>query len=332
MKAIAVVNSTLQDIELPVPAPLPHDLIVRVEAISVNPVDTKVRKGTPADAPARVLGWDVAGTVTAVGSAVSLFRVGDAVYYAGSVVRDGANSEFHAVDERIVGRKPRTLSMEQAAALPLTSITAWEALFDRLGIDRDGADAGKRILMIGGAGGVGSIAIQLAARLARLNVIATASRPESAEWCRALGAAHIVDHTGDIPAQLRAQGIADVDYIFCMNSTDAHLAAMAEAIAPQGKICTIVENKAPLAVDPLFKKSATLVFELMFTRSMFGTADMIKQHELLNEVAALIDDGSLRTTVGEAAGRINAANLTRVHALLEGGRTIGKLVLSGFDA
>lgn len=330
MKAIAVINNRLQDVDLPQPQPAEHDLIVKVEAISVNPVDTKVRKGQAADAEPRVLGWDVAGTVTAVGSAVSRFKVGDQVYYAGSLVRPGANSEYHAVDERIVGSKPASLSMEQAAALPLTSITAWEALFDRLGIDRNGADAGKRILLIGGAGGVGSIAIQLAAKLAKLDVIATASRPESAEWCRALGAAHIVDHTGDIPAQLRAQGLADVDYILCMNNTDGHFAAMAEAIAPQGKICTIVENKAPLAVDPLFRKSATLVFELMFTRSMFGTADMVKQHELLNEVAALIDAGTLRTTVGDVAGAINAANLTRVHGLLEGGRTIGKIVLSGF--
>lgn len=330
MKAIAVVNSTLQDIDLPVPQPLPHDLVVKVEAISVNPVDTKVRKGQAPEAEPRVLGWDVAGTVTAVGGAVSRFKVGDAVWYAGSLVRPGANSEYHAVDERIVGRKPASLSMEQAAALPLTSITAWEALFDRLGIDRAGADAGKRILLIGGAGGVGSIAIQLAATLAKLDVIATASRPESAEWCRTLGASRIVDHNGDIPAQLREQGIADVDYILCMNSTDAHFAAMCEAIAPQGKICTIVENKAPLPVDPLFRKSATLVFELMFTRSMFGTPDMARQHELLNEVAALIDDGTLRTTVGEVSGGINAANLARVHGLLESGRTIGKIVLSGF--
>jgi len=331
MKAIAIFNGSLQDIDLPLPEVLPHDLIVRVEAISVNPVDTKVRKGTAPDAPARVLGWDVAGTVTAVGSAVTRFAVGDAVYYAGSLVRPGANSEFHAVDERIVGNKPATLSMEQAAALPLTSITAWEALFDRLGIDRHGAHAGKRILLIGGAGGVGSIAIQLAAKLAKLEVIATASRPQSSQWCRALGAAHVIDHHGDMAAQLRSLNIAEVDYILCMNSTDAHFAAMAEAIAPQGKICTIVENQAPLAVDPLFRKSATLVFELMFTRSMFGTPDMDQQHALLNEVAALIDAGILRSTLGAAAGSINAANLTRVHAALESGSTIGKVVLAGFD-
>ncbi|MFP5393150.1 MAG: zinc-binding alcohol dehydrogenase family protein, partial [Gammaproteobacteria bacterium] len=307
MKAISAVNGTLQDVELPRPEPRPHDLIVKVEAISVNPVDTKVRKGT--DASGRVLGWDVAGTVEAVGSAVSLFKPGDAVWYAGSLVRPGANSEYHAVDERIVGRKPASLGVEQAAALPLTAITAWEALFERLGIDRNGAHANKRILIIGGAGGVGSIAIQMASKLARLEVIATASRQESADWCRDLGATHIIDHTGDLHAQLKALDIPAVDYILCLNSTDQHFAAMVEAVAPQGKICSIVEAKQPLAVDTLFRKSATLVFELMFTRSMFGTADMVEQHKLLTEVARLIDEGVLRTTVNEVSGGINAANL-----------------------
>jgi zinc-binding alcohol dehydrogenase family protein len=323
MKAITVVNDTLQDSDLPVPQAGPRDLIVKVEAISVNPVDHKMRGAGP-----QVLGWDVAGVVTAVGAEASLFKVGDQVFYAGSITRPGANSEFHAVDERIVGRKPTTLGFEQAAALPLTSITAWEALFERLAINQ--ADHGKSLLIIGGAGGVGSMAIQLAKKLARLTVVATASRPESAAWCRDLGADHIVDHNGDIPAQLAALSLPAVDFILCLNETDKHFPAMAAAIAPQGKICSIVRNEAPLATEELFAKSATLVYELMFTRSMFGTRDMIEQHHLLNKVAGMIDEGVLVTTVGQSYGLINAANISRAHATLEGRRAIGKIVLSGF--
>ncbi|RSZ58232.1 zinc-binding alcohol dehydrogenase family protein [Massilia atriviolacea] len=330
MKAIAVINGALHDVNLPVPQPQGRDLVVRVEAISVNPVDFKQRKAAAHDGEPQLLGWDVAGTVSAVGPQASLFKVGDAVYYAGSVVRPGANSEFHAVDERIVGRKPASLSAEQAAALPLTSITAWEALFERLGVSRSGADEGKSVLMIGGAGGVGSIAIQLAKKLAKLNVIATASRRASSQWCRALGADHVIDHHGDMPAQLAALGLAQVDFILCLNDIDPHFAAMATAIAPQGKICAIVRNERPLPMDLLFAKSVTMVFEMMFTRSMFGTADMIEQHTLLGEVAALVDAGVLTTTLGENGGRIDAANLARAHAALEAGRTIGKIVLSGF--
>ncbi|MDM5181260.1 zinc-binding alcohol dehydrogenase family protein [Massilia sp. DJPM01] len=330
MKAIAVINGNLHDVELPVPQPQGRDLVVKVEAISVNPVDFKQRKAAAHDGEPRLVGWDVAGTVSAVGPQATLFKVGDAVYYAGSVVRPGANSEFHAVDERIVGRKPASLSVEHAAALPLTSITAWEALFERLGVSRSGADQGKSVLIIGGAGGVGSIAIQLAKKLAKLKVIATASRRASEQWCRALGADHVIDHLGDMPAQLAALGLAEVDYILCLNDIDAHFAAMAAAIAPQGKICAIVRNERPLPMDLVFAKSVTVAFEMMFTRSMFGTADMIEQHKLLNEVAALVDAGVLTTTVGENGGRIDAANLTRAHAALEAGRTIGKIVLAGF--
>ena len=330
MKAIGVINGTLQDIELAQPQPRAHDLVVKVEAISVNPIDYKMR-GAPADGTEpRVLGWDVAGVVSAVGDQVSLFKVGDQVVYAGSLVRPGANSQLHVVDERIVGRKPASLDFAQAAALPLTSITAWEALFERLGVSRQGANRGQSILIIGGAGGVGSIAIQLAKKLAQLTVVATASRPESAAWCRDLGADHVIDHQGDMVAQLAALGLPAVDFILCFNETDKHFAAMAAAIAPQGKICSIVKNEAPLALDELFSKSATMVYELMFTRSMFGTADMIEQHHLLNEVAQLIDDGVLVTTVNQSYGTINAANLARAHATLEGRRAIGKIVLAGF--
>ncbi|MES2297570.1 MAG: zinc-binding alcohol dehydrogenase family protein [Pseudomonadota bacterium] len=338
MKAIALTEylpisnpASLQDVELAPPVALGHDLLVKVEAISVNPVDTKVRSQPgPAESAPRVLGWDVAGVVSAVGPDVTLFKVGDPVYYAGSITRAGANSQLHLVDERIAGHMPSSLDFAQAAALPLTSITAWEALFERLAISSEGKDAGKSVLIIGGAGGVGSIAIQLAKQLGRLTVVATASRPESAQWCRQLGADHIIDHTGDLPAQLKALGVAAVDFILCLNETDRHFDAMAEAIAPQGKICSIVGNTAPLPLEKLFGKSATFVWELMFTRSMFGTADMIEQHHLLDRVAAMVDRGAIRTTVGENFGRINAANLRRAHEALEARHTIGKIVLSGF--
>jgi zinc-binding alcohol dehydrogenase family protein len=313
MKAIAVINGTLNDIELPVPQPAARDLVVKIEAISVNPVDYKIRAGHPANGEPRVLGWDAAGTVTAVGAGVTLFQPGDEVYYAGSIVRAGANSEYHVVDERIAARKPATLDFAQAAALPLTSITAWEALFDRLGVSRGGADDGKSVLIIGGAGGVGSIAIQLAKKLAKLTVIATASRPESAAWCTRLGADHVVDHNGDMAAQLRALGLPAVDFVLCLNDIDKHFPAMVEVVAPQGKLCSIVRNEAPLALDGVFGKSATLVFELMFTRSTYETADMLEQHKLLTEVAALVDEKVLETTVGESFGRIDAANVARAH-------------------
>lgn len=338
MKAIALTRylpidhpESLVDVELPTPTPAGRDILVKVEAISVNPVDTKVRapKDTVEKSP-RVLGWDAAGTVAAVGPDVTLFKVGDPVYYAGSITRPGANSEFHLVDERIVGHMPTSLDFTHAAALPLTTITAWEALFDRLGIAPDGSDEGKTVLIVGGAGGVGSIAIQLATRVARLNVIATASRPASADWCRSLGAKAVIDHYGDMPAQLQAMGIANVDYVLCLNDTDRHFPAMATAIAPQGKICSIVENAGVLDIGLLKSKSATYVWEFMFTRAMYQTPDMIAQHQLLTEVARLIDAGTLRTTVGEVIGPINAVNLRRAHAQLEGGRTIGKLVLVGF--
>ncbi|VVE27634.1 zinc-binding alcohol dehydrogenase family protein [Pandoraea soli] len=322
---------SLEDIELPTPTPAARDLLVKVEAISVNPVDTKVR--APKDkveAAPRVLGWDAAGTVAAVGPDVTLFKVGDPVYYAGSITRPGANSEFHLVDERIVGHMPTSLDFAGAAALPLTTITAWEALFDRLGIAPDGGDEGKSILIVGGAGGVGSIAIQLARRLAQLHIVATASRPASADWCRQLGAQHVIDHTQDIPAQLQSIGMPQVDFVLCLNDTDAHFPAMAQVVAPQGKICSIVENAGPLDIGLLKNKSATFVWEFMFTRAMFATPDMIAQHKLLTEVARRVDAGTLRTTVGEVLGPINAVNLRRAHAQLEGGRTIGKLVLAGF--
>ena len=321
----------LLDVELPQPQASGRDLLVKVEAISVNPVDYKVRspKDTVEKTP-RVLGWDAAGTVVAVGPEVTLFKVGDPVFYAGSITRPGANSEYHLVDERIVGRKPASLDFAHAAALPLTAITAWEALFDRLGVSPQGGDEGRSVLIIGGAGGVGSIGIQLAKQLGKLKVIATASRPASAKWATELGADHIVDHFGDMAVQLKQLGIEQVDYVLIFNDTDTHFPAAAAVVKPQGGICTIVENNQPIAVELLKAKSAAFHWEFMFTRSMFGTPDMIEQHKLLTEVARLVDAGTLRTTVGENLGPINAENVRRAHRMLEEGRAIGKLVLTGF--
>ena len=324
-------SDSLIDIELPKPAPEGHDLLVSVRAISVNPVDTKIRAPKEGvEDPPKVLGWDGAGLVEAVGPDVTLFAPGDEVFYAGSITRPGTNSEFHLVDERIVGNKPKTLSFAEAAALPLTSITAWEALFDRMGVSRDGASAGKSLLVIGGAGGVGSIAIQIAKQVAGLDVIATASRDESRDWCLQLGADHVVNHRKDIPAQLEEIGHGQVDYVICLNRTDSHWNTMTKVVAPQGHICSIVETSALVDIRPLMGKSATFSWELMFTRPMFGTPDMIEQHRLLNEVANLVDSGKLRTTTGEVVGSIDAANLRKAHAQIESGRAIGKLVLEGW--
>lgn len=322
---------SLQDLDLPAPVATGRDLLVQVQAISVNPIDTKIR--APKDGveeQAKVLGWDAAGTVVAVGPDVTLFKVGDPVYYAGSLIRAGANSELHLVDERIVGHKPQSLDFTQAAALPLTTITAWEALFERLKVDQAGADAGKSILIIGGAGGVGSIAIQLAKKLGQLKVIATASREDSRQWCQNLGADHVISHYGSMAEQLAAINIKEVDYIFCAADTDPHFDAMAELIAPQGAICSIVNSIAPLDMSKLMLKSASFTWEMMFTRSMYHTADMQKQHDLLNAAAKLIDSGVLKTTLGEVYGKINAANLRRAHEAIESHRTIGKIVLAGF--
>ena len=320
-------KDSLQDITLPKPEASGHDLLVAVKAVSVNPVDTKIRapKDTIETEP-RVLGWDAAGEVVAIGSTVKHFAVGDQVYYAGDITRSGTNSEFHLVDERIVGRKPASLSYAEAAALPLTGITAWEALFDRLGVSRHGDDKGKSILIIGGAGGVGSIAIQLASKVAKLTVIATASRDESRDWCLQLGADQMINHRNPVNKELLAENVPMVDYILCLNNTDQHWPAMAEAIKPQGRICSIVETSS-VDLDLLKSKSATFVWEFMFTRSMHQTPDIIEQQRLLNTLADLIDKGVIVTTVGKADQPINAENLRKAHAMLEQGNTIGKIVL-----
>jgi zinc-binding alcohol dehydrogenase family protein len=324
-------KNSLQDLNLEKPEVSGHDLLVEVKAISVNPVDTKVR--APKDKveiEPKILGWDASGIVVAIGSEVEHYSVGEKVYYAGDITRQGSNSEFQVIDERIVGKKPESLSFAEAAALPLTSITAWEALFDRLGISQQGDDAGKSILIIGGAGGVGSIAIQLARKVAKLNVIATASRDESRDWCLKLGANTVINHRNALDKELATVGIPHVDYIFCLNNTDQHWSAMAEAIKPQGKICSIVEATT-VDLGLLKSKSASFVWEFMFTRSMYQTPDMIEQQRLLNTIADLVNKGELVTTVGKLIQPINAENLRKAHAMIEQGNAIGKIVLADWN-
>jgi len=339
------------DVEIPEPVPAARDLLVKVKAVSVNPVDTKVRSPKEkVESQPRVLGWDAAGTVQAVGSGVTLFKPGDDVYYAGSIIRPGCDSEFHVVDERIAGRKPHTLSFEEAAAMPLTTITAWEALFDRMAIplatlapDETGEvsvgsppsvtsgfkrTSGASLLVIGGAGGVGSIAIQLAKQVAGMRVIATASRPESADWCRSLGADDIINHHEPFAHEFKRIGAPEVDYVFCLNSTEKHIQNMADVVRPQGKVCTIVETKGPVNINPFQRKSVAFCWELMFTRPMFETPDMQAQHDLLNEVSIMLDSALLRSTRRKGFGTLNAANLRAAHAAVEKGDTIGKVTLS----
>lgn len=336
MKAIGLTHylpiddpNSLIEVEVPTPTPTGRDLLVRVHAVSVNPVDVKTRAPRPAtEATPRILGWDAAGTVEAVGSEVTLFKPGDEVYYAGSLERAGCDSELHLVDERIVALKPRTLTFEEAAALPLTTITAWEALFDRLAVAKNQE---LTILIIGGAGGVGSIAIQIAKQVAGLRVIATASRPESEQWCRDQGADVVINHNNPLKDELAATGFSTVDYILCTNSVEQYVTSMAEIIAPQGKICTIVGTKGnePIPMNLFMRKSVGFFYELMFTRPIFQTGDMQAQHDLLAATAQLVDAGILRTTLTEQFGPLTAENLRRAHARIESGSMIGKLALGG---
>ncbi|HEY1027319.1 MAG TPA: zinc-binding alcohol dehydrogenase family protein [Pseudomonas sp.] len=338
MKAIAYYQSlpadhpeALQDVQLADPIPGPHDLLVMVRAISVNPVDTKIRLGvSPENGVAKVLGWDAAGIVKAVGSEVRLFKPGDRVFYAGAIDRAGANSELHLVDERIVGHMPKQLSFAEAAALPLTAITAWELLFERLQIAEGSADLGQSLLVVGAAGGVGSILIQLARRLTGLTVIGTASRPETQAWVRELGAHHVIDHSKPLNEELARIGIGQVTHVASLTQTDQHYTQLIEALQPQGRLALIDDPLQPLDVMKLKRKSLSLHWELMFTRSLYQTADMIEQHRLLDRVSGLVDSGVLKTTLGEHFGRIDAANLRRAHALLESGKAKGKIVLEGF--
>ncbi|WP_417768431.1 zinc-binding alcohol dehydrogenase family protein [Stappia sp.] len=320
---------SLIDLDLPKPVPEGRDILVAVKAVAVNPVDTKVRapKDTVEEAP-RVIGYDASGVVEAVGPEVTLFGPGDEVYYAGDITRPGTNQEFHLVDERIVGHKPASLSFAEAAALPLTTITAYESLFHRLGIDRDGADAGRSILIIGGAGGVGSIGIQLARR-AGLTVIATASRPETISWVRELGADHVVNHREPLVPQVRALGIEHVDHVAIFNDM-RHWNDAVELIRPQGSIVTIDDTDLPMPMEQMKIKAASLHWEMMFTRAMFTTPDMIEQNRLLDFVAGEVDAGRLRSTVSETLSPINAANLREAHRRIETGTARGKIVVEGF--
>jgi len=337
MKAVGYRNSlpitdaqSLIDVEIADPVPGARDVLVEVRAISVNPVDTKIRmRAAPEPGGIKVLGWDAAGVVKATGPSVTLFKPGDEVFYAGSIARAGTNSELHLVDERIVALKPRSLNFSQAAALPLTSITAWELLFDRLGIVRGDAQRKGALLIIGGAGGVGSIMIQLARKLTGLTVIATASRPESRDWVLKLGAHHAVDHSKPLAGEVRALGIQHVEFVAGLTNSEQHLAQVAELIAPQGRY-GIIDDPKTFDVMLFKRKSVSLHWEFMFTRAVFETPDMIEQHRLLTKVAEMVDAGSIRTTLSEEFGRINASNLRRAHALIESGRSTGKIVLSGF--
>ena len=323
-------SESLQDIELPRPEPGPRDLLVEVRAVSVNPVDTKVRRRAGADPGGwKVLGWDAAGVVVAAGAEVSRFRVGDEVFYAGDLNRQGTNAEYHAVDARIVGRKPSTLGFAEAAALPLTAITAWEALFDRLDVRRAVPGAAPAVLVIGGAGGVGSIAVQLIRRLTDLTVIATASRPETLQWVRDLGAHHVVNHARPLADEVAALGLGAPAFVFSTTATDRHLSAIADLIAPQGR-WALIDDPGVVDVAPFKRKSVSTHWEFMFTRPVFDTADVAAQGTLLDEVSRLVDARVLKTTLGEHFGAINAANLRRAHALIERGAARGKVVLEGF--
>ncbi len=315
---------SLLDLEVDTPVATGHDLLVEVKAISVNPVDTKRR--APKDlveTTPKVLGWDAAGVVKAAGPNCVFFKPGDAVSYAGSVIRPGANCQFHLVDERIVGRKPATLSFAEAAALPLTTLTAWELMFERMGIGKAGAHAGKSVLILGGAGGVGSIAIQLAKKLARLKVTASASRPESIAWCKDLGADETVDHSQPL-------NVPEFDFVLCFSATDAYWNQFPKLVKPQGRIGTIVRTAKPVDLSILHDKSIAVCLEGMFTRSTFQTPDMAAQHALLEETAGLIEAGVLKSTLTANLGKIDAANLKRAHRMLEDGHVIGKLVLEGW--
>ncbi|MBX4931884.1 zinc-binding alcohol dehydrogenase family protein [Rhizobium bangladeshense] len=323
-------ETSLIDVDLPMPEAHGHDLLVEIKAVSVNPVDVKVRahSAPPAD-ELKVLGWDAAGVVKAVGADVTLFRPGDEVFYAGVISRPGSNAEFHLVDERIVGKKPKSLDFAAAAALPLTSITAYEAMFDRLKVQDAIPGAARSILIIGGAGGVGSIAIQIARSLTDLTVIATASRPETQNWVKALGAHHVVDHSKPIAPEVAALGIGAPGFVFSTTNTGSHVGDIVEAIAPQGRFALIDDPKT-LDIVPFKRKAISIHWELMFTRPLYGTPDMIEQHKLLNKISELVDNGKIRTTLTETVGPINAANLKKAHAMVESGRMKGKAVLAGF--
>ncbi|MNH53124.1 Zinc-type alcohol dehydrogenase-like protein [compost metagenome] len=336
MKAVAYQKAgpitspeALVDVELETPVAEGHDLLVRVQAVSVNPVDTKIRKNVSADNNQwKTLGWDAVGVVEAIGDKVSQFKIGDEVWYAGALNRQGSNSELQLVDERIVGHKPKTLEPREAAALPLTAITAWEMLFDRLQVPKV-APENTSILVIGGAGGVGSITIQLLKQLTNLTIITTASRAETKEWVKQLGADYVLDHRQPLTTQIKQLGLNAPLYVFSTTQTDQHLSDIVELIAPQGHF-GLIDDPAQLDIKPFKSKSVSVHWEFMFTRSMYQTQDMVKQSGLLHEVAELVDAGKIKTTVSQILSPINAQNLKLAHQQIESGTTKGKIVLHGF--
>ncbi len=341
MKAIGFTQSlniseeqSLFEFELDQPIATNSDILVEVKAISVNPVDGKVRRNAALnntlDTP-RILGFDAAGVVVGVGDQVKNYKLGDEVYYAGDITKSGSNQQFQVVDEAIVGNKPKSLSFSQAAAIPLTAITAYEALFERLSISKNTSDKNKTILIVGGAGGVGSIAIQLVKKLTQLQVIATASKAESIEWVKQLGADYVINHRNDLNEEIKHIGITNVDYILCLSDTDGHWHAMCKVLKPQGAICTIVENAAPLDMNILKTKSAKFSFEFMFTRSIFNTPDKSEQQRILNEVAQLIDEQVIVHTQKHELSPINVSNLKKAHLLSEQGQTLGKITLHNWE-
>ena len=324
-------ENALLDIELPEPEPKGRDLLVEIKAVSVNPVDTKQRRLQPVEAGQyRILGFDAAGVVRAVGPDVKLFKPGDEVFYAGAVNRPGTNAELHLVDERIVGKKPASLSFEEAAALPLTAITAYETLFHRMKVQDKVASAWNAVLVIGGAGGVGSIAIQLLRELTDATVIGTGSRPETQDWIRTLGAHHVLDHSKPLAKQIAGMAIGNPAFVFSTTETSDHTNDILEMIAPQGRLGLIDDPKEPIDIRQFKRKALSIHWETMFVRPVFQTADMIEQYKLLNHVSELVDAGKIRTTLSDVIGPINAANLKKAHARIESGTTRGKLVLSGF--
>ena len=320
-------ENSLIEFETDIPVPGPKDLLVEVRGVSVNPVDVKVRALMQPEDGARILGFDAAGVVKAVGSDVALFRPGDEVFYAGDLMRPGSNAGFQLVDERIVGRKPKSLDFTEAAGMPLTAITAWEILFDSFGL-KQGDGEGDALLVIGGAGGVGSILIQLAKRLTGLKVIATASRPDTEAWVKKMGADHVVNHRKPLDEEMKALGISP-RFVAALTNTDQHIAAIVEMIKPRGHIALIDDPEA-LDISPLKFKAITLSWEFMFTRPMFETDDIEVQHQLLNRVADMLDEGTLVSTVNKHAGEMSAANLKAAHEFQESGAAIGKTVLDGF--
>lgn len=337
MKAIGYIKShpidhadALMDITLDKPTATGRDILVKVEAVSVNPVDTKIRANR-ADATGAhsILGWDAYGEVIQTGADVTMFKTGDKVFYAGAIDRTGTNAEFHLVDERIVGAAPTSTTASEAAAMPLTSLTAYEMLFDRLRVDAPVVGAANAIVIIGGAGGVGSIAIQLLRAKTDLTIIATASRDETKAWAKSLGAHHVIDHSQPIAAQVEALGLGQPAFVFSTTHTGNYVTEIAELIAPQGRF-GLIDDPSEFSIMPFKQKSVSIHWEFMYTRSLFQTADITRQHDILTEMATLLDTGKIQSTATESLGTINAENLRKTHVLLESNKAKGKLTLAGF--